>query len=85
MQGEANAVVRAWSHLLGAQALPLGPHQRRRLRFRPFGGGQVVEALEDGVDERPAGLVGGGRLRDAVDRAEPVQQRAGLEVRGPRR
>ena len=44
-----------------------------------------AELLEGGVHDRPAYLRGGRRFRQPVDRAEPVQQRALLEVAGPRR
>ena len=52
---------------------------------RALGGRQVEEVLEHLVHEGAAHGVGGGRLGQPVDGAEPVQQRAGHEVAGPAR
>ena len=46
-------------------------------------GGQVEEVLEHLVDDGAAHGVGRGRLRQPVDGAEAVEQRAGHEVAGP--
>ena len=71
--------------LRGDHPLPGGVDQRHRGVAAALGGGQRVELLEGGVHDRPAHLRGGRRFRQPVDRAEPVQQRALLEVAGPRR
>ena len=60
--------------MLGAQRLPgLGQELLRPLE-RPRHGGLAEEVLKDGVHERPAHSHRIGRLREAVDRAEAVEQ-----------
>ena len=71
--------------LTGDHPLPRRVDERHRGVAATLGGGQRVQLLEGGVHDRPAYLRGGRRFRQPVDRAEPVQQRALLEVAGPRR
>ena len=64
------------------------PTRARRASSRcrgPLGGGQRVELFQRRMHHRTAHLRGRGRLRQPVDGAEPVEQRALLEVAGPRR
>ena len=76
---------RAQLGLQGRQPLPFRLHQAAG-GLRGAAGGRLVEqALEHGMHERPAGCRRARRLRQPVDDPEPVQQRAGQEVRRPRR
>ena len=65
------------------QLLPGRLHVGLRLLDGALGGRQVVQVLEHRVHHGAAGGVPGRRLGQPVDAAEPVQQRAGLEVRRP--
>ena len=69
---------------LGHEQVPLRPDQADRLVEGPLPGREVVERLEHRMHQRAADGRRAGRLRQAVEDAEPVEQRAGLEVQGPR-
>ena len=80
-----------WRHpvhqvgVVGDDPLPRGIHQRQRGIRDPVTGGQAVELLERGVHHRAAQLRGRRGFGQPVDRAEPVEQRALLEIGRPRR
>ncbi len=71
-----------WS--LFEQPLPLRFEQRRRALDRALGGRVVEQPLEDAVDERAPRRDRARRLRQPVDHAQPVEQRAGHEIAGAR-
>ena len=61
-----------------------GRDQVRRALRGALLGGEVEQPLQRrDADQRAAQLVGPGPLGQPVDRAEPVEQRTGLEVRRP--
>ena len=69
--------------VVGDERLPRR-HQHVAGRLgRPVGRRQGEQVLQDLVHERPAHRVDRERLRQAVDRAEPEQQRTGHEVHRP--
>lgn len=71
--------------LPGHQLVPLRCHQVVRGRRCAVRRGQVEEPFQHRVHQGAANLVQAGPLGQPVDAAEPVEQRAGLEIRRPRR
>ena len=68
-----------------SSACQAGPIRLGGRLERALGGRQVEEPLERGVHDRAPDGGGAGPLGQLVDDPEPVEQRAGHEVAGPRR